>query len=242
MSCLYALWKEKEQTVRNGSVIHLSRSVFLIITHARKSLVYCAWDALGEREKHAKIEKESERERERETDRDTDTEGDTHTATNVVIIVSQIWQWVHSIPCPKIALFIPLWSNGFTLSVAKKFPLFVPNLSSNGPKPIEEIGFSILLSIEKRNQVLFQNYMKSKERLCVSLLEVINTALENLQIANHKISKALVPLNELICALRSAGSLRYCLSLRATWRKAYFLFPFVFGINLSLPSYSPPPW
>ena len=54
---------------------------------------------------------------------------------------------------------------------------------------------------------------------------MINTALENLQIAKHEISKALVPLNELICALRSAGSLKYCLSLRATSRKTYFLFP-----------------
>ena len=74
------------------------------------------------------------------------------------------------------------------------FAFFVPSLSNFATTDRRDVkikdwmyGFTILLSIEKSNQIMTKNYWKKKKRsVCVRWLEVINSTWNNLQIANHK--------------------------------------------------------
>ena len=115
--------------------------------------------------------------------------------------------------------------NEFTPSIAKKFALFVPPLSNGSTSDrlgTEDKMYSFtVLPIEKRNQINTKNYWKLKMRLCVRLLQVKNYTWKSAD-RKAQISKALVPLTGLICALWSADFLRKCFSPRETSRTISF--------------------
>ena len=115
-------------------------------------------------------------------------------------------QFAFFVKCALFAIVLPL-SNGATGD---------RNTETND----RIFGCTVLLLIEKMNQINTKNYWKlipktigNRKRDCAwGCLRRINTTSENLQIEKHKSGGAFVPLTGLICAFWSADFLRWCLS------------------------------
>ena len=179
--------------------MYLSRAVFLPTAEALGILcVRCSW---WDRERHRDREREREREREIDTHTHTHTHTHAHTHTH---------KHTHTHTQMEVTLSLSAeLDDEFTLSFAqtlhlssainshlplKKFALFTPLLSSNGPttdRRTENNCSNVQLQCPpshwKKKSNRYQNYWKQKRirRLCVMLLLVINTTWENLQNTKH---------------------------------------------------------
>ena len=127
---------------------------------------------------------------------------------------SHNWRWAYTFPCQKFALFVspftlpvspftersPLWRWNsqwvHTFHFQKMLrPLCYPSFKWHEPRDewsktqdkwSNPAQSDVILPIEKLNQINTKNYWKSKKRLGVRWLGVINLTWENLQIAKHK--------------------------------------------------------